>query len=173
MKNEQGAIANKNGKKLESDLTELFEENNFPVIKYSIYKKTPEKFKGINDYILNNVPYTTIYGHRGYTEFVLVTGDRRARIEVKSQNSAGSVDEKIPYVLENMIEAYPEKEAILITEGKGFKSGHRSYLKQKIEGNFLDYKGKGKTLYAFNLAEFIPFFLNNFVKDFNQVAVES
>lgn len=173
MKNEQGTKANINGKRLESDLADFFEENNFPVIKYSIYKKKPEKFMGIKNYILSNVPYTTIYGHKGYTEFVIVTGDRRARLEAKSQNSAGSVDEKIPYVLENMIDAYPEKEAILITEGSGFKPGHRNYLKQKIEGNFLDYKGKGKTLHAFNVAEFKPFFLKNFVNPPDNLTAKS
>ena len=57
----------------------------------------------IPDLLVRRVPYQSIYGHRGVTEFLAVSASRglAVRIECKWQQSQGSVDEKFPYLYLN------------------------------------------------------------------------
>ncbi len=76
-----------------------------------------------------NVPFTTIYQHGGNTEFRLISEryNMDIRIECKWQQVAGSVDEKLPYLYLNCIEAMPEKHIIIIIDGDGWKNcNHRT-----------------------------------------------
>jgi hypothetical protein len=94
----QGATANSQGKVLESTIIPAFEHRGFEVVAYSKWSKAPQTFG--EELLLKHVPYTTIYGHPGYTEF-LVRSKRyglNTRIECKWQQSSGSVDEKFPYL---------------------------------------------------------------------------
>ena len=86
-----------------------------------------------------NVPFTTIYGSEGKTEFVIydTKTERSIRVESKYQATAGSVDEKYPYMLLNAISQYPEKEVILIVDGGGYKPGSRQWLKTQLSSNWL------------------------------------
>lgn len=52
------------------------------------------------------------------------------RIECKWQQVAGSVDEKLPYLYLNSIEAMPERHIVVIIDGKGWKSGAIPWLKE-------------------------------------------
>jgi hypothetical protein len=58
--------------------------------------------------------YTSIYGHTGKMDFYLPNLDMA--IEVKNQEGAGSVCEKIPYVMENF-EQHPAKRGLLVLGG--------------------------------------------------------
>lgn len=58
--------------------------------------------------------YNSIYGHRGQMDFYLTDYD--LAIEVKNQEGAGSVCEKIPYVMESF-EQHPAKKALLVLGG--------------------------------------------------------
>lgn len=58
-------------------------------------------------------------------------------IESKWQQVPGSVDEKYPYLIENIIEKYPAP-TILVLDGGGYDSGLLNYLKSKTNEKFID-----------------------------------
>ena len=98
-----------------------------------------------NKLLIKDFPYESIYtGSMCKTEFVLILNDRRIRIEFKSQEKAGSTDEKIPYLLENVRHKFPEHEVILAILGEGWRPGMKEYIAtQKFEDKnvliFYDY----------------------------------
>lgn len=112
-----------------------------------------------------NVPYQTIYGQKGRTEFLLSskTHGLDIRIECKWQQSNGSVDEKFPYLYLNSIEAIPENHIIIIADGKGFKPGAIPWLKNAIkEQKYTDNKNKDRKIDVMNLTEFLTWANNAF-----------
>ncbi len=66
-------------------------------------------------------------------------------IEVKWQQSTGSVDEKFPYLVHNIRECYPCP-ALVIADGGGQRPGALQWLRAQAEGNLLA---------VFSLAEFM------------------
>lgn len=103
------------------------------------------------DLLVRRVPYQSIYGHRGLTEFLAVSASRglAIRIECKWQQSQGSVDEKFPYLYLNCIQAMPEREIILLIDGNGYKPGALAWLKQAVASQ------DAKLIHVFNLVEFL------------------
>lgn len=93
---------------------------------------------------------------------MIVHNNRRVRVEVKFQASAGSVDEKYPYMLLNGIYAYPESEVIFLVDGGGYKPGARKWLQDQIDNDWLEYKEAGKDIKLMNLGEFIAYFTKEF-----------
>lgn len=90
----------------------------------------------------------SIYGSPLYTD-VLVHGapgfPRGLAIEVKWQQSQGSVDEKFPYLLLNIQECYPCP-AIVIADGGGQRPGALHWLRGQVGGNLVA---------VYSLAEFL------------------
>jgi hypothetical protein len=152
----QGSTANHQGSILEKTIIPTFEARNFEVIKYSDWNKNPKKYG--TEILLKHVPYTTIYGHPGYTEF-LAQSQRYClnhRIECKWQQSSGSVDEKFPYLYLNCIEAMPEKNIIIIAGGGGMKKGAIPWLKRAVlERHYFPDDVEKKNINIFSLDEFI------------------
>ena len=102
---------------------------------YSKWSKSGvSSFEDDNKILVKEFPYESIYKNSiCKTEFVLILNDRRIRIEFKSQNKAGSTDEKIPYLLENVRYSFPEYEVILAILGGGWRPGMKEYIdKQKF-----------------------------------------
>lgn len=128
----QGGTANHQGKILERTVVPTFEAHDFEVVAYSAWKKKPDKYG--TELLLKNVPYTTIYGQRGYTEFLAKSEqlNLNVRIECKWQQSSGSVDEKLPYLYLNCIETMPETDIIIIAGGGGMKPGAIPWLKDAV-----------------------------------------
>jgi len=91
--------------------------------------KSAVALKG-QDILWKNVPYVSIYGTNCRSEFVLQFQGREIRIECKYQEAAGSVDEKLPYLMLNFTREVPEEETIIITEGDGFRSGALKWLRE-------------------------------------------
>ena len=160
----QGAQANLNGKVFENMMIPIFEANSFKVFSEKEVKKKPQLIEGLDKYVLKNVFYETIYGEGGKTEFVIVIGERRIRVEAKYQSAAGSVDEKYPYMLLNGIYKYPEKEIIFVVDGGGYKPGARKWLDDHIKDNWLDYKSSGRDIKLMNIMEFVKWFNHEFAE---------
>lgn len=160
----QGAQANLNGKVFEEMMIPIFTAKGFEIFKESELGKPviKAKIQTITKYIIKNASYTTIYGEGGRTEFVIVDGDRRVRVEAKYQASPGSVDEKYPYMLLNGIYKYPEKEIIFVVDGGGYKPGARKWLEDHIKDNWLDYKASGKDIKLMKILEFVNWFNHEF-----------
>lgn len=129
MAKKQGGLANSSGNTLEKMVIATFESKGFEVEMYRKWVKQPEKYG--NELVLRNVPYETIYGHNGNTEFLIKSAiyDLEIRIECKWQQSSGSVDEKFPYLYLNCIEKMPESTIIIIVGGGGAKLGAVEWLK--------------------------------------------
>lgn len=152
----QGSTANRQGRILEQTIIPTFEARGFKIIKYSDWQKKPDKYG--TEILLKHVPYTTIYGHRGYTEFLAQSQRYKLnhRIECKWQQSSGSVDEKFPYLYLNCIEAMPEPNIILIAGGGGMKEGAIPWLKRVVlERCYLPNDAVEKNIQVFSIEEFL------------------
>lgn len=160
----QGAQANKNGRVFENMMIPIFKDAGFEVFTESELKKPQiqKRIAELQRYIITDAHFTTIYNSNGKTEFVIVDGTRRIRVEAKYQATAGSVDEKYPYMLLNGIYQYPEQEIIFVVDGGGYKPGARKWLEEHISNNWLDYKAKGKTIKLMTIAEFANWFNHEF-----------
>lgn len=159
----QGAMANKNGKIFEKMMIPVFEDNAFPVLTEKKYLKNQEKYATYNRIVLKNAKYTNIYGTTGQTEFVLIDGERRIRIEAKYQSVAGSVDEKYPNMFLNAIEAYPEDEVIFVVDGGGYRAGARKWIQTAIDTDFHGYKSQyHKDFKLMTISEFMNWFNHEF-----------
>ena len=122
---------------------------------YRVWEKNPENYG--QEILLKNVPFETIYGHKGNTEFLLISEKYklRIRIECKWQQSAGSVDEKLPYLYLNTIEAMPEKDIMILIDGEGFKAGAKTWLKTAVKGKlYTTENNNDKNIMVFTLADF-------------------
>lgn len=87
------------------------------------------------------------------------------RIECKWQQVAGSVDEKLPYLYLNSIEAMPEKMIMILIEGAGWKAGSLKWLKDAVKNKkYTTKENNDKTILIFNLAEFFTWANNTFPK---------
>ena len=153
----QGTMANRNGKVFENIMVPIFESNGYKVVAEKEAEKPgcvlPKK------HVRKNAKFETIYGHPGVTEFVIVNGERRIRVEAKYQSTTGSVDEKYPYMLLNAILQYPEKEIVFVVDGGGYREGAYNWLKKQIDEEFLDYKNTyGKNIKLMSIAEFMNWF---------------
>ena len=125
----QGTRANKNGLSLENSVEDCITSKlGVEVARFSQTNKR-------ENILLKHVPYTNIYGSsRCRSEFLLCLDGREIRIECKAQHSAGSVDEKLPYLYLNFTQTIPEDEAIIVIEGEGFKKGAKEWLAKKCKG---------------------------------------
>ena len=127
----QGRRAANNGSNFEDEV----EYSICSILNINSHKWSEGKDVFINDNILfKNVPYESIYGTKCRSEFLLRYEGRSIRIECKSQESAGSVDEKLPYLMMNFTEKVTEEETIIITHGEGFRDGAIKWLREACEG---------------------------------------
>ncbi|MEJ2373392.1 PD-(D/E)XK nuclease superfamily protein [Sulfurimonas sp.] len=157
----QGNIANSSGNVLEQAVVSTFKTKGFEVVKYREWEKHPERYS--NELLLENVPFETIYGHNGNTEFLLKSQeyDLEIRIECKWQQSAGSVDEKFPYLYLNCVHAMPEKDIIIIVEGGGYKEGALQWLKNAAEQGLYQ-ESERKNIQVVSLVEFLTWVNKSF-----------
>lgn len=152
----QGGQANKTGNVLEQLVISTLSAHGFASVKYSEYHKNKENFG--EELLLKNVPYTTLYNGRGFTEFLLISEkfNLEIRIECKWQQTAGSVDEKLPYVYLSAIEAIPENEVIILIDGPGFRDGAINWLKEaSINQKYIPTENLDKNVRIMNSTEFL------------------
>ncbi|HHM21656.1 MAG TPA: 4-diphosphocytidyl-2C-methyl-D-erythritol kinase [Bacteroidetes bacterium] len=151
----KGRSANITGNQLEVAVQSVLSNKGFEIEMYRKWAKNPENYG--KELLLKNVPFETIYGHKGNTEFLLISEkyNLRIRIECKWQQSSGSVDEKLPYLYLNTIEAMPEKDIMILIDGEGFKKGAKTWLrnaaKQKL---YTDETNNDTNVMVFSLSEF-------------------
>jgi len=105
----------------------------FKLLNYWVWLKNKEKYG--EELLLEYVPFTTVYEHKGNTEFLLISQkyDLKIRIECKWQQVAGSVYEKLPYLYLNTIEAMPENSVMILIDGAGCKAGAIKWLKDAVK----------------------------------------
>ena len=136
----------------------------FAIINYREWQKDKTKYG--NELLLKNVPFKTIYRHKGNTEFLLLSSkyNLEIRIECKWQQVAGSVDEKLPYLYLNTIEAMPEKDIMILIDGDGWKEGAIEWLKSAVSiKKYTTKENDNKNIKVFLLKEFFTWANNTFV----------
>lgn len=150
-----GGYANHAGNVLERMIREIMVSKGFAVVPYSQYTKHPERYRP--ELLLRNVPYQTIYGHPGKTEFLLISAEygMRIRIECKWQQSSGSVDEKFPYVYLNAVEAMPESDIFIVFGGSGAKKGAIQWLQKAAREQRYGADTAGKNIRVMSLEDFM------------------
>ena len=152
----QGGQANKTGNVLEQLVIGTLGAHGFNSIKYSAYIKDESKYG--KELLLRNVPFTTLYEGRGFTEFLLLSEkfNLKIRIECKWQQKAGSVDEKLAYVYLSCIEAIPEDDIIILIDGAGFREGAIRWLKNAAEQRkFIPHDKPNKNVRIMSSTEFL------------------
>lgn len=161
----KGTKSNIAGNQLELAVKTVLTRKGFELINYRVWEKNKEKYG--DELLLENVPFKTIYDHNGNTEFLLISKkyDIRIRIECKWQQVAGSVDEKLPYLYLNTIEAMPEKSIMILIDGAGWKAGAIKWLKNSVkQKKYTTEETKNKNIMIFNLTEFFTWANNTFCK---------
>ena len=152
----KGSLASGQGKILEETVISTFTRKGFEAVMWSEWNRHRGNFG--SELLLKNVPFKNIYGHDGYTEFLLKSDkySLEIRIECKWQQSAGSVDEKFPYLYLNCIEAMPETDILIIVDGGGAKEGAVRWLKNAAQHRlYTNDANRGKKIEVFNLSEFL------------------
>lgn len=161
----QGTKGNVTGNLLEQTVRLVLTDKGFSLTRYRDWQKQPEKYG--KELLLQNVPFTTIYGHKGNTEFLLLSDEYhlKARIECKWQQSAGSVDEKLPYLYLNCLEAMPEENIIILIDGDGFKEGAIRWLHHAVETKlYLSSPQLSKKIQVYDLKGFLTWANNTFLR---------
>ncbi len=159
----QGGKARKTGSILEQLVIGTITAHGLTLVSYRDYASAPDKYG--DELLLRNVPYTTLYGTKGRTEFLLKSNayDLNIRIECKWQQGAGSVDEKLPYVYLSCIEAIPENDVIILLDGNGFRSGAKEWLRTVIaRRTYLSQDKVSKNIQVMNSTEFLTWANNIF-----------
>ena len=125
----QGKNASNAGRRLEDFVEDVLNSKGTFSVRYS--KLNDEKSlipSFINKILYKQVPYTKLWGGKGYSDFVLETPERKTRIDVRSQEVRGSVEEKIPYLFQTAEKCYPEDEVVIVLDGKGVRPEIREWL---------------------------------------------
>lgn len=152
----QGAKSNSTGNLLESTVKSVFLAKGFALVNYRDYERG-DLFHG-GELLVENVPFTSVYDHRGSTEFLLKSAAKNVtiRIECKWQQVAGSVDEKLPYLYLNCIEAMPEDRVLILIDGPGWKPGSIQWLRNAAKDKkYTTDANRHKLVEVLTLSEFL------------------
>lgn len=163
MTKSQGGQANKTGSALERLVPSTLTTRGFVTMLYREYRNNPEAHG--SELLLRHVPYTTLYGTNGHTEFLLLSEryNLRTRIECKWQQQGGSVDEKLPYTYLSCIEAMPESHIIILIDGNGFRPGAKEWLRKAAkEKRYFTADNKHKYVDVMDTVEFMTWANNTF-----------
>ena len=152
---EKGTKSNITGNQLEIAVKTVLTGKGFQLVNYRVWEKNKEKYG--DELLLGNAPFKTVYGHKGNTEFLLLSKkyNLKIRIECKWQQTAGSVDEKLPYLYLNMIEAMPENSVMVLIDGNGWKTGAIQWLKNAVnQKKYTTEENNHKEILVYSLTEF-------------------
>ncbi|MEN6502613.1 MAG: PD-(D/E)XK nuclease superfamily protein [Tenuifilaceae bacterium] len=162
---EKGAKGNITGNQLEVAVKTVLTGKGFELINYRVWDKNKKKYG--EELLLENVPFTTIYKHKGNTEFLLISKrfNLQIRIECKWQQVKGSVDEKLPYLYLNTIEAMPENTIMILIDGAGWKTGAVKWLKDAVQQKkYTTAETQNKEIIVFTMTDFFTWANNTFNK---------
>ena len=136
---EQGGVtANKTGKRLEEFIIYQLVESGYTNIerrKWKTAKYLDQPIFTRQLFLCKSIYETDIYG-----DFVIFHPGKHPNclvIESKWQQSPGSVDEKLPFLVQNIKERFPI-DSVVVIDGGGFKKGAIKWVKSQIGGRLLD-----------------------------------
>lgn len=130
---QQGKQANSNGKNFEDQVISRIAAAGYYQIKSESQNHGDKYF--VPQYKLCN----GIYGTQLKTDILLfdkIKYPLKLAIEIKWQQTSGSVDEKYPYLVINIKKMFPCP-AIIIIDGGGYKEGALNWLKGQIDNKLI------------------------------------
>lgn len=163
MTTSQGGLANKSGSVLEGIVKGALVPHGFNAIQNRDLAKLPEDKQ--DELLIQNAPYATLYGSKGKTEFLLRSKkyNLEVRIECKWQQSAGSVDEKLPHLYLSAVDAMPENNVIILIDGNGFRDGAITWLRNAAKDKlYITEETRHKNVMIMNATEFMTWANNTF-----------
>lgn len=138
------ASANYTGNILESFISERLKEKGYGFVEKNKFKAAT--YLGQPIYTRQFLIGESIYGTGQYADFLIYHPKKHPGclvIESKWQQTSGSVDEKFPYLTEN-VKKYPYSTIILL-DGNGYKKQAEAWLRGQIGG---------RLIHVFNMREF-------------------
>jgi len=133
-----GKTANKTGKALEEFITHSLKETDYTLVEKKNWKTARYLDQPI--YTRQLFICKSIYGTNVYGDFVIFHPQKHPDclvIEAKWQQVSGSVDEKLPFLVNNIKQKFPI-DAIIIIDGGGQKKGAIEWVKTQIGGRLLN-----------------------------------
>ncbi|MDR0571567.1 MAG: hypothetical protein LBG48_01810, partial [Rickettsiales bacterium] len=134
MMKQGGAVANKNGNQLENLVRNILEDKDYQFIEKNKFilatNGLMQKLYTQQFTICESIYSTPDIKHELNADFVLYNPFNKEKyiiIECKSQTSSGSVDEKYPYLNENIKHKYPYK-TVIILDAPAAKKGAKLLL---------------------------------------------
>lgn len=141
----QGGESNHSGFGLEHYIEHEFQSRGVSICDFGMNRNNHDLF--VPRFLLRRVPYTSIYGCQSVSEFVYRDGSIEVRIECRRQDTAGSVDEKFPYLFMNATEAMPENNIWFVIDGNGARLKALEWLKRKCRSQM------NKNIHVYSLIE--------------------
>ena len=133
-----GTTANKTGKRLEEFITHNLKETDYTFVERKNWKTA----RYLDQPIYTRQLYLckSIYGTNVYGDFVIFHPQKHPDclvIESKWQQVSGSVDEKLPFLVNNIKQKF-SLDAVIIIDGGGQKKGAIEWVKKQIGGHLVD-----------------------------------
>lgn len=127
-----GTLANNNGRQLEAVVEIVLRQRGLKAVPSKSFRLEPEAFG--SEVLETHVPFDSVYGGRGYTEYVIHSSqlNKNIRLDCKWQQVGGSVDEKFPNLLLNLYNS-PEEECIILVDGGGARDGAIEWLRETTD----------------------------------------
>lgn len=170
-------LANYSGRSFENSIRDGLYRKNFNEFSFNslsdeiknnyLNNNSPIYINDFKRYIITDIPYYSVSGKRGKTEFLLHSEDSyksdefgispsvktplEFRIECKWQHVTGSVEEKLSYVKDN-VEHTIKDNYILVYGGDGFSNGIIRFMKKEFDRIRNSYN---KKVYIMSYYEFI------------------
>jgi hypothetical protein len=148
----QGTKANYTGGQLEGFIEDTLRRNGYEYVPTLSFDEAAKA--GGKPIYTRQYPIVSIYGTPLKCDFVLYHPTQYPDsliIESKWQQSAGSVDEKFPFLVMNIREKYPCA-TIIVIEGGGYRKGAVEWLRKQV--------GE-RLIHVFNMSEFLQWAINN------------
>ena len=136
------------GDKLESFIEHLLKETDYQETSSSAFENGQEMLHPT--YAKQFQIGETIYGSKRYVDFIIYHPERWPKclvLEAKWQQTSGSVDEKLPYLVECI--KYSKYPTAIVLDGKGYRKGARNWLHGKA--------GKDCLLHVFSMSDLQTF----------------
>ena len=129
----QGTRANYTGSELENFIDNVIIRRGYTFVEKKRFETA--KYLGQPVYSKQYPISKSIYNTQLYCDFIIHHPEKHPDclvIEAKWQQSAGSVDEKFPYLVENIRKKYPCA-TVIILAGGGYKKDAEQWLRNQVD----------------------------------------
>jgi len=135
----QGRQANKNGQMLENQIKERILSEKYKQVKGNVFLIHKDLYPNEKIFSHQCRICQSIYDTPYKTDFIIYDLDKHPTclaFEIKWQSISGSVDQKYPYMVNNIKNKFPCP-AIIVLDGNGYRPQAFEWLKNQIDNKLL------------------------------------